>query len=199
MSRQNRAQALPNPRAASHAAVVDAAGSRRLGPNDPEAVREGLARVLADAYGKGLLSNQTLARRVDTLVGAAVVDAASLVEDLAIRVPRRGWRARLGGASAISPPAKRCVGDARLSGVLAVRWGGHDTDLLVGRDPRCDVVLRDVTVSRRHARLICRDGSWIVQDLDSMNGTAVNGVPVGRCELRRGDRLSIGDTVLWLE
>jgi pSer/pThr/pTyr-binding forkhead associated (FHA) protein len=71
--------------------------------------------------------------------------------------------------------------------------------LLVGRDPRCDIVLRDVTVSRRHARLICRDGAWIVQDLGSTNGTAVNGVAVGRCELRPGDRLCVGDTVLWLD
>jgi hypothetical protein len=155
--------------------------------------------VLAQAYSRGLLSNQTLARRVEVLVGAAVLDVASLVEDLAVRVPRRGWRAGLGQVAASSALARGSGADASASDLLALRWGGDDADLLVGRDSRCDIVLEDVTVSRRHARLICRDGSWLVQDLDSTNGTAVNGVAVGRCELRRGDRLSIGDTLLSLE
>jgi pilus assembly protein CpaF len=51
-------------------------------------------------------------------------------------------------------------------------------------------------VSRRHARLLFRDGSWVLQDLQSTNGTTVNGVPVGRCQLRPGDRLIFGTACL---
>jgi FHA domain-containing protein len=50
-----------------------------------------------------------------------------------------------------------------------------------------------ITVSRCHARLRYRDGRWILQDLSSTNGTHVNGVPVGRCELRPGDHVALGE------
>jgi pSer/pThr/pTyr-binding forkhead associated (FHA) protein len=48
-------------------------------------------------------------------------------------------------------------------------------------------------VSRRHARLVFRDSCWIVQDLESTNGTAVNGRLVGRCRLAPGDDLAFAD------
>jgi len=65
--------------------------------------------------------------------------------------------------------------------------------LIIGRHERCDVVLRDPSVSRRHARLIFRDHKWIIQDLRSTNGTIVNGTRVGRSEVRPGDLLALGD------
>jgi predicted component of type VI protein secretion system len=46
--------------------------------------------------------------------------------------------------------------------------------LLLGRDPTCDVVVDDVEVSRRHARLIAQNGGYTVEDLGSTNGTFVN-------------------------
>jgi pSer/pThr/pTyr-binding forkhead associated (FHA) protein len=51
-------------------------------------------------------------------------------------------------------------------------------------------------VSRRHALLRFRDGAWIVRDLESMNGTTVNGSPVVRCRLQPGDQLAFGDEAL---
>lgn len=66
----------------------------------------------------------------------------------------------------------------------------------MGRHHGCDVVFDDLSVSRRHARLVFRDGSWVVQDLESTNGTIVNGVQVGRCALRPGDHLVLGDAFL---
>jgi pSer/pThr/pTyr-binding forkhead associated (FHA) protein len=80
--------------------------------------------------------------------------------------------------------------------VLALDWnGGHD-ELVIGRNPVCDIVLPGPGVSRRHARLSFRDGSWILQDLESTNGTVVNGAQVGRCKIQPGDRLIIGDEQL---
>jgi pilus assembly protein CpaF len=63
----------------------------------------------------------------------------------------------------------------------------------VGRHHGCDVVIDHPMVSRRHARLRFRDGRWILQDLESTNGTLVNGAAVGRCQLRPGDELALGD------
>jgi pilus assembly protein CpaF len=54
-------------------------------------------------------------------------------------------------------------------------------------------------VSRRHARLVFRDGSWVIQDLRSCNGTEVNGLVVGRCELRPGDHVVLGDEHLVID
>jgi pSer/pThr/pTyr-binding forkhead associated (FHA) protein len=61
------------------------------------------------------------------------------------------------------------------------------------------VTLADPGVSRRHAHLRFRDGRWILQDLESTNGTTVNGVRVGRCELRPGDVIGVGDTRLLVD
>src|SRR4051812_44917039 len=46
---------------------------------------------------------------------------------------------------------------------------------VVGRDPSCDVVLVSPDVSRQHARLTLEDKSFLVEDLGSTSGTAVNG------------------------
>jgi pSer/pThr/pTyr-binding forkhead associated (FHA) protein len=64
--------------------------------------------------------------------------------------------------------------------------------LILGRDPTCDVVVTDPTVSRRHAQLTFRDGVWVLQDLASRNGTAVNGERVGRMVLHSGDVVALG-------
>ena len=44
-----------------------------------------------------------------------------------------------------------------------------------------------------------RDGSWILQDLESTNGTLLNGVRVGRCRLRPGDRIRLGTEELRID
>jgi hypothetical protein len=62
----------------------------------------------------------------------------------------------------------------------------------IGRSPDCPVFLDDVTVSRRHAVLIERDGRWFVEDQGSLNGTFVNRKRVESSELSDGDELQIG-------
>ena len=46
---------------------------------------------------------------------------------------------------------------------------------------------------------VFRDGRWILQDLASTNGTTVNGLRVGRCELRPGDRVQLGNHQLLVD
>ncbi len=75
----------------------------------------------------------------------------------------------------------------------------HD-EVLIGRDENGSLVLSDVSVSRRHARVVCDEtGGIVVEDLGSTNGTAVNGVPVERASLRPGDHLEVGTVSLRLD
>ena len=69
--------------------------------------------------------------------------------------------------------------------------------MLIGRDPSADLVIADSEVSTRHASLLLVDGGAAVEDLDSTNGTFVNGQRVtGSQQLRAGDRIQLGATVL---
>jgi hypothetical protein len=54
------------------------------------------------------------------------------------------------------------------------RWALHK-DLLIGREPSCDIVIADRQVSRHHARLIVRPDGILLEDLGSKNGTHNNG------------------------
>jgi hypothetical protein len=80
--------------------------------------------------------------------------------------------------------------------LLALDWSGQTEELTLGRDPRCDIALDGETVSRRHAVLTFRDGQWILKDLGSRNGTAINRRRVVRSRLEAGDRLDLGDETL---
>ena len=66
----------------------------------------------------------------------------------------------------------------------------------LGRANDNDVVLNDGGVSRHHARLQGRGGALILTDLQSRNGSRVNGVAVTEVVLGPGDRIQLGETVL---
>jgi pSer/pThr/pTyr-binding forkhead associated (FHA) protein len=71
--------------------------------------------------------------------------------------------------------------------------------LEVGRSQELGIVLEDGEVSRRHARISPSDGSVVVEDLGSRNGSFVNEQPIdGPREVRPGDRVRIGLTVFEL-
>ncbi len=70
---------------------------------------------------------------------------------------------------------------------------------LIGAHEGCDLQLADPTVSRKHARLYAREEGWTIEDLDSSNGTRINGgeldVPQA---VRSGDALQFGSLVCTL-
>ena len=71
-----------------------------------------------------------------------------------------------------------------------------DGEVTVGRDPTNGVAVVDPSVSRKHCLLQREeDGRFRIRDLDSRNGTVVNGVPVKEQWLHHGDELAIGDSV----
>jgi predicted component of type VI protein secretion system len=68
---------------------------------------------------------------------------------------------------------------------------------LLGRDPRSEVVVEHPQVSRRHARIARRGDGWLIEDLESTNGTFVNGERVLAPQpLAEGDVIGLGDAVL---
>lgn len=149
-----------------------------------------LASVLQAAYADGLLSEQTLAHRLDALLAAKMVEPSRLVGDLPIQWERwSAWIAKLARLIHL-----RQTNDVET--LLALDWTGAERELSIGRHPSCDIRIDAPTVSRRHARLVFRDGGWILQDLKSSNGTLVNGRRVGRCRISPGDRLSVADQLL---
>lgn len=62
----------------------------------------------------------------------------------------------------------------------------------VGRLPDNDIVLNDRRVSRYHAEVLLRGKRWLVRDVGSTNGTAVNGKLVKEAPLTPGDTVSLG-------
>ncbi len=71
--------------------------------------------------------------------------------------------------------------------------------IVIGRDQAADVFIDDPAASRFHARLIRQGLTWKVVDLDSSNGTYLNGDRIKNSDLAPGDHLSIGDTEIQLE
>lgn len=64
---------------------------------------------------------------------------------------------------------------------------------ILGRGRDCAIVFDDATVSKSHARLRLEAGAATIEDLDSTNGTLLNGARVaGMAALRRGDRIDLG-------
>jgi pSer/pThr/pTyr-binding forkhead associated (FHA) protein len=67
------------------------------------------------------------------------------------------------------------------------------TQILIGRDMACDLLLDDKTISARHARLSYRHTQWWVEDLHSKNGTYLNQARADEpLVVASGDRLHVG-------
>ena len=62
----------------------------------------------------------------------------------------------------------------------------------LGRHPESDIFLDDITVSRRHAEIRRKDGSFYVHDMGSLNGTYVGRNRVDNTQLANGDELQVG-------
>jgi hypothetical protein len=70
----------------------------------------------------------------------------------------------------------------------------------LGRSSRCDVVLDDANISRQHAELRPRGGSWVLTDLGSTNGSSVNGRRIDApTVVKPGDEIELGTLVMTFE
>lgn len=77
---------------------------------------------------------------------------------------------------------------------IGQRFNLGDEEVHIGRHPDCHVVIDDAAVSRHHARIINKDGKFLIEDLKSRNGTFLNRRMVQQpTRLLNGDRIRICD------
>ena len=141
--------------------------------------REETIAQLRWGYLAGRLGTDTFSRRVDEAMHTARRDdLRGLTADLPAPPPARFARLRswFGPRSLGLPPAADLL---------------HGR-LVLGRSSACELVLGDDTVSRRHAELFVEEGRWLLRDLESANGTWVNGRRIVEAEVRPGDVLHLG-------
>jgi hypothetical protein len=70
---------------------------------------------------------------------------------------------------------------------------------IIGRSANAQIMLNDHLASRQHAEFRAQGNTLIVTDLNSVNGTYVNGVRIATSRtLRPGDQITIGNTALWI-
>ena len=82
----------------------------------------------------------------------------------------------------------------------AIPYSLATEETVIGRHPDCEIQLDSNMVSRRHAKVINRDGVFHLEDMGSGNGTYANGKRIeGPTELRHGDRLKLGPVLLRFE
>lgn len=73
----------------------------------------------------------------------------------------------------------------------------HQAEITVGRDPGCDIPLPDDTISARHAHLTYHHNQWWLEDLDSTNGTRLNGTRITTpTVITSGDEFQCGSSRL---
>jgi len=73
---------------------------------------------------------------------------------------------------------------------------GHKNVLILGRGVSTDITIWDIRASRAHCRIDRHAGGYRISDLNSSNGTTVNGQRITSHELAEGDEVRIGATVL---
>ena len=66
--------------------------------------------------------------------------------------------------------------------------------VVIGRETAATLCLADASVSRRHSQIEKETDQFVILDLESLNGTFVNDVPIKRRTLQHGDRVRIGDS-----
>ncbi len=71
--------------------------------------------------------------------------------------------------------------------------------MTIGRNPANNIFIRDKNVSREHCQIVATDQGCFLTDLQSTNGTFVNGERMTECQLKVGDEIRIGTTLLQLE
>jgi len=107
-------------------------------------------------------------------------------------------------ASSDEHPAAGDSASARPRAVLVIRNGGFEgmtyelcaPETLIGRNPTTDITLLDEGISREHALISCdpATGDHAIEDLQSTNGTKVNGKRIRSSPLHDGDEIQVGNT-----
>lgn len=181
-----------------------------------DAERDEVAGRLRDEFVAGRLSHETFLHRMNAAFTAKRRgELPALVADLPASTARPSAAGALadwvrGAWRRLSPPgqaraARAAVAQARVltTGMGAVGGGrpvalrfprGSGDRFSIGRDANCDLAIADMSVSRWHATLERTPDGWALTDLESTNGTRLNGWRVrGTVKVIAGDLVSFGN------
>jgi hypothetical protein len=176
-----------------------------------DADRDDAVAQLRDRFAAGHLSQDTFVCRMEAALGARDRgELAGLLADLpppARRLVRPDWSGLGARFAAVFSPVRQAVAGAVAESARRMRpprpgprpprlvfpAGSHQLRFTIGRDPDCDLVIPDLSVSRRHAGLDRGVRGWLLTDLGSTNGTRLNGWRVREpVPVSPGDRVSFG-------
>jgi len=88
------------------------------------------------------------------------------------------------------PPRLAAISGKHKGAIFAI----NEEPLVIGRETAAHLCLADASVSRRHSQIEKQGDGFVITDLESLNGTFVNDVPVRSRLLEHGDRVRIGDS-----
>ena len=141
------------------------------------------ARAAAGATDAGdLRAEGTAMALAHSLVGPFT---SLVAEDLEVSVQKRQVRKTRLRVSSVNVP---------MTGLTVER-----ARVTIGRGSGADLQLLDTNVSRMHCELVLNDDAWEVRDLNSVNGTWVNGKNLRQGRIEPGSTLKVGDTTLRFE
>lgn len=187
--------------------AVDGPQVRVLSPEPGDCLllaTDGLTDVLDGSAMLGILESDADPQAAsEALVAAALErDSHDNVTCLTMRFADLPQPADIEDGAA--PPALPCGRPAQSRVVVQVEGGPSDgaavsvdeLPVVVGRGPSAGLVIADPHMSRLHCELLNIEGLLAVRDLESTNGTFVNGRRVTRVLLKPGDRLQVGRTTV---
>src|SRR5688500_13668079 len=88
------------------------------------------------------------------------------------------------------PPRLAAISGKLKGAIFAI----NEEPLVIGRETAANLCIADASVSRRHSKIEKQEEGFVISDLESLNGTFVNDVPVKSRLLEHGDRVRIGDS-----
>ena len=157
-----------------------------------DADRDNVLDILRRNSVEGRLSYDTFLHRVELALRArGEGELGELLSDLPSQARPGSWPVRaIRWWSAYTAGIRQAWRMSRLPRLALPR---DDRVYVIGRCPECDFVLRDMTVSWRHAELRRSAGHWVLVNLNSKNGTHVNGWRAGAgFTVRAGDYVRFG-------
>lgn len=156
--------------------------------------RERVVRALRAAAVEGRVSPETFSRRLDRVYAAkSKQQLAAALHELPRGPVRRFVVAATAWVSPLVSDIELAWQRPRFDRVVLPGGRAAQCTLILGRMADCDLVLRDPTVSLRHAALRCDERGWQLEDLGSTNGTRVNGwLVTGPTAVQVGDCITLG-------
>src|SRR3982751_5328999 len=88
------------------------------------------------------------------------------------------------------PPRLAAISGKLKGAIFAI----DEEPVVIGRETAANLCIPDASVSRRHSKIEKKDDGFVIADLESLNGTFINGVPIRNRTLEHGDRVRIGDS-----